>query len=346
MSSKQEDRRKRIYNFYLENRSHGKEFTVNHFKAENVPKTTIYRIIQSAENDSGHQRIVGSGRKAQIMTKKRIGHLKKTFKGRDGVTIRQAARKFDCSKSHIHKTLSEKTTIVCRKKINIPDRSEAQKIRIKTCVDRLYRKLGGVSCVMDDESYFTLSHSTINGNQFFYSSDVKATPANTKYRTKKKFEKKLLVWLCFSEKGMAEPYFIPSGLAVNQKIYLEECIKSRLIPFIKEHHSDGNYVFWPDLASSHYAKTVTKYLDENKVKYVFKEDNPPNLPECRPIEDLWSILKGKVYANNWKAETLDQLQLRIVKCLDELDKDLVNRLFRDTRLRLGRVRSNGLPEDK
>ena len=53
MSSKQEDRRKRIYDFYLENRSRGKEFTVNHFKAENFPKTTIYRIIQSAENDSG-----------------------------------------------------------------------------------------------------------------------------------------------------------------------------------------------------------------------------------------------------------------------------------------------------
>ena len=116
MSSKKEDRRKRIYDFYLENLSRGKEFTVNHFNTENVPKTTIYRIIQSAENDYGHSRIVGSGRKAQIMPKKRIGHLKKTFNGRDEVTIRQAARKFDRSKSHIHKALSEKTTIVCRKK--------------------------------------------------------------------------------------------------------------------------------------------------------------------------------------------------------------------------------------
>ena len=86
------------------------------------------RIILSAENDSGHKRIVGSGRKAQIMTNKRIGHLKKTLKGRDGVTIRQAARKFDCSKSHIHKALSEKTTIVCQKKENIPERNAAQKV--------------------------------------------------------------------------------------------------------------------------------------------------------------------------------------------------------------------------
>ena len=46
------------------------------------------------------------------MTNKRIEHLKKTLKGRDGVTIRQGARKFDCTKSHINKALSEKTTIV------------------------------------------------------------------------------------------------------------------------------------------------------------------------------------------------------------------------------------------
>ena len=62
------------------------------------------------------------------MTKKRIGHLKKTLKGRDGVKIRQAARKFDCSNSHKLKALSEKTTIVCQKKENIPERNAAQKV--------------------------------------------------------------------------------------------------------------------------------------------------------------------------------------------------------------------------
>ena len=82
----------------------------------------------SAENDSGHKRILGRGRKAQITTNKRIGHLKKTLKGRDGVTIRQGVRNFDCNKSHIHKALSKKTTIACQKKENIPERSADQKV--------------------------------------------------------------------------------------------------------------------------------------------------------------------------------------------------------------------------
>ena len=135
---------------------------------------------------------------------------------------------------------------------------------------------------MDDESYFTLSHTNINGNGQFYSSDISQTPASVKYKSVTKFQKKMLVWSCFSEKGISSPYIVPSGLAVNQKVYLEEMIKKRLIPFIEKHHSDGQYIFWPDLASSHYAKSVIEYLREKKVNFVEKEDNPANVQ--KPIQ--------------------------------------------------------------
>jgi len=77
-------------------------------------------------------------------------------------------------------------------------------------------------------------------------------------------------------------------------------------------------VFWPDLASSHYAKSVVNYLNEEKVNFVQKFENPPNIPEARPIEDFWGIIKGEVYKNNWQAENLDQLQNRIKFCLKKL----------------------------
>src|SRR5689334_10507280 len=101
MVSKQEDRRKRIYEFYLANRNKGKIFTLNHFKEKNVPERTIYRIIERAENNSGHKRVQGSGRIAKKMTKKNIRLLKNMFDHHDGVSQRQAARKFDCSQQYI-----------------------------------------------------------------------------------------------------------------------------------------------------------------------------------------------------------------------------------------------------
>jgi len=75
------------------------------------------------------------------------------------------------------------------------------------------------------------------------------------------------------------------------------------------------YLFWPDLASSHYAKIVTEHFEAEGINYVLKKDNPPNVPEARPIEDFWGILKGKVYENNWKAEYLEKLEARIKFCL-------------------------------
>jgi hypothetical protein len=345
MSSKQEERRKRIYDFYLANREKGRKFTLDHFKVEKVPRQTISNIIQRAENETGHKRVQGSGRVAKKMNKKAIDRLKKMFNHRDGVSQRQAARKFGCNQSHICRTLAKKTSIrVCKKK-KIPLRTDDQRERIRICCDRLYRKLQGKSCILDDESYFTLAHSTLNGNDNYYSSDTAQTPSSVKFRSVTKFEKKMLVWLCFSDKGMSKPYFVPSGLAVNQFIYLEECIKKRLVPFIEAHHSDGQYLFWPDLASAHYANSVTDYFDEENIHFVAKSDNPPNVPECRPVEDFWSILKGMVYANNWQAKDLTQLRARITQCLKNVDLELVKAIFKSSRRRVGKVRTQGVIEE-
>ena len=125
-------------------------------------------------------------------------------------------------------------------------RTEAQRERIRICCDRLYRKLEQKSCIIDDESYFTSSHSSINGNDNFYSSDIAQTPASVKYRPTSKFEQKILFLLCSSKKGASKPYFISSGFAVNQYIYKKEFIKKRLVPFIEEHHSDDQYILWPE----------------------------------------------------------------------------------------------------
>ena len=100
---------------------------------------------------------------------------------------------------------------------------------------------------------------------------------------------------------------------MNQEIYLNEFIKKKTIPFIEKHHSNGKYIFWPDLTTSHYAKTVVDYMDEN-VNFMKKEDNPANLPKICLIEDFWGILKGKVYMHNYQAKNLNQLHNRIMLC--------------------------------
>ena len=135
------------------------------------------------------------------------------------------------------------------------------------------------------------------------------TPTDVKYKYKSKFEPKLLVWIAISPKGMTKPVFFKSGLAVNQYVYRDECLSKFLIPFINKFYRAYRYVFWPDLASSHYSKLVQQYLNENNIQYVPKLTYQTNVSKARPIEDFWAILKQKVYKDDWKAKNVNELSL-------------------------------------
>ncbi len=44
------------------------------------------------------------------------------------------------------------------------------------------------------------------------------------------------------------------------------------------------------------------------------------VPQIRPIEDIWGILKQMVYTENCQARDLDQLARRIREKINEIDK--------------------------
>jgi transposase len=232
MASKQETLRSRVYNFYSENINAGKLYTVHHFQAEGVPKATVYRILKRFQVNLPASRQSGSGGSNRKMTTRKKAALKRAMDNKDGISQRQAAQRFQCSQPTINRTL-KKLGIKARKKQRIPQRTEKQQSDAKKLCGRLYRKFSKAAWIIDDESYFTLSHSTVNGNNIFYTSDIKNTPPSAKFSSKTKFEKKVLVWLAIGPNGWSDPLIKESNFAINGTVYLEECIKKRLIPYIR-----------------------------------------------------------------------------------------------------------------
>ena len=57
---------------------------------------------------------------------------------------------------------------------------------------RLFIKNHNVDFILEDELYFTLSNTTLTGNDRFYSDDVQNTPYDVKNKMKAKNEQKLL----------------------------------------------------------------------------------------------------------------------------------------------------------
>ena len=221
-----------------------------------------------------------------------------------------------------------------------------KKQTIYQSVQPFYRKYRDREFVLDDECYFTKRRTNSNGNDIFYSNNKDLAPANIKFKKVAKFEYKLLVYIVISPRGVSEPFIQPSGNAVNQFIYRDNCLASLLLPFIKKYHSDGNYIFWPDLASSHYAEHAIDFLCENLVHHVDKKDNPANLPEARPIEDFWALVKNKVYGNNWEAKNLEQLEVKIRKCLKEMDIATIQRTMGKVKKRLDKIRRLDIIENR
>ena len=43
---------------------------------------------------------------------------------------------------------------------------------------------------------------------------------------------------------------------------------------------------------------TTDFVDQEGANYVEKEDNPTEVPQCRPVEDFFGLL-ARVYHRNW-----------------------------------------------
>ena len=88
---------------------------------------------------------------------------------------------------------------------------------------------------------------------------------------------------------------------------LSTILSMRVIPFIREKHSDDWHYFWPDLALAHYADATQQFLKDERICYIPKYGNPPAMASLCPMEDFWAALKKEKYGSRWEAEDFTQL---------------------------------------
>jgi len=249
-----------LYQLMINNPMKTKEEIAKLFMELGYKNATVYRWIALVEKNKSLKRKKGSGRPLKIATRKNLIRLRNHFDHKSGRSQKIFVQRLGCTQAYVSMMLKNSTHIKGRKKFKRPLLTIEQRRAARPKCGILYKKYGKLDFILDDESYFTLSHTAQSGNNIFYSSNLNLTPESVSSNYRSKYEPKLLVYILISPRGMCKPYFRPSGLAVNQDVYLEECIKKLLIPFIRENYRPGQYVFWPDLASCHYAHKVQDYL--------------------------------------------------------------------------------------
>lgn len=330
--------RRSIYN--LVGRVHKSEI-ITIFENQDVSRRTIYRTIAECEQGIPCMNLPKSGR-PRIFTAARAQRLILRAKNTLGTSVRRLARHFGTSKSTISRELV-RSGQKYRKRRKAPKYTANQLARIPVCC-RTLRRIhfsNNRVIILDDEKYFTLTNSEIKGNDGFYTDNIAEVPDNVRYKAKAKFADKVLVWCAISSRGVSRPYVgRVRGEALDSRSYIDNCL-TKLVTFIEEQHNGDDIMFWPDLASCHYARQTQNWLVDHDIPFVPRDSNPPNLPQARPIEDFWALLSRKVYDGGWEAQNEEQLRRRISRKIREIDVNTVQNLMRDIRRKLRLVEDHG-----
>lgn len=145
----------------------------------------------------------------------------------------------------------------------------------------------------------------------------------------------VMLWGCFSgKKGRGSLFFLPKNQTMNSDVYMG-VLQDKLFPWMEMHQVDK---FLQDGAPCHKSKRVMALLQQQEFIVL---DWPGNSPDLNPIENVWSIMKGKLK----KDQTITSLPLLIsalkVMWVRDLPVDLFKKLAHSMPNRLRMCIANG-----
>ena len=137
------------------------------------------------------------------------------------------------------------------------------------------------------------------------------------------------VWAAFSIKGRTPLVLIEVNL--NQALYLN-ILKHYLLPFADERHgSRENAIYQQDGCGTHRAKSVSSFLDAEKVQLL---PCPAQSSDLNPIENTWAMLKRKLRTQSTYPTSKSGLFERLSEIWDKLPDSYFEKLMQSMSTRV------------
>lgn len=334
-SKKCEHDAERIIQFFMTNNG-DRKITIKHFVDEGCKRRTIQQVLKRYVDTDKVGYSKKSGPQPSVLTAKQLQKIKNHYMRNPNISERSTAAKFKISKTSVANA-KKKLRIKSKKKITGPNYVKDQKERAERSLRKLYKLSipsgGNKFFVMDDETYCPVDPSQVPGNEYYNIVDDCEIDNEFKTKRKSKFYPKYLVWQAIAQDGQVSEPYITSG-TINKQVYLEECVKKHLVPFINKLKQDHDVIFWPDMATSHYATIVCNYLNEHKIDYITKERNAPAVPNQRPIERFWALCKRRYKVLNKECDTIRKFKNAWVKISKEVAQKSGANLFKNFKHKL------------
>lgn len=139
----------------------------------------------------------------------------------------------------------------------------------------------------------------------------------------------VMMWGCFSASGVGRIRFLDKGETCNTAWYLK-VLDNQVKWSARDLFLDEDFVLQDDGAPCHRSKPVKDFI-RNRGWQVL--DWPPQSPDLNPIENLWALVKRRVWTQNF-SKTVD-LRAKIIHVwFHQLDKQLLETLALSMKNRL------------
>ena len=158
-----------IYHFYENNGNYKINETVKHFVQEGHNNYTVRRILKRCIERNTSERFPVNINPPILRTNDIIGQVQRVFSTNPNISVRQAAKQLNISRSTVQRIKRENLGLSAYTKKKAPKQNPTQKTRAKAgCRHVLYRSRGR-AILMDDETYVHLDSSQVPGRNFYHS---------------------------------------------------------------------------------------------------------------------------------------------------------------------------------
>lgn len=271
------------------------------------PKSFIQRWVQRKVTTGGLKRKKVSGRPKKL-TSDVLGLMKRSLKAKATGSQRRTQRKLQSQGIK----LSQST--ICRAKKQLGLRRVKEKKKPKLTEANNAKRLDFAKekrakdywkrVLFTDETIFLLEPPP----QYRYVEADEEQPI----KERSKYSKKIMVWAGISWYGKSKIILVGKSESIDSEKYQE--VVSKGLPSIRSIFANQpRWIFQQDGARCHTSRSTRKWFHEQDMEIL--DPWPANSPDLNIIENLWPVLKERVYMRSFRTE---QGLFRIVK--EEWDK--------------------------
>jgi len=173
-----------------------------------------------------------------------------------------------------------------------------------------------------DETHFYLGHH----GRTYVRRPVGESHDPKYMRQEKQLHGKVSLWGCICAEGLGHAELYAGSL---DSIRHRDILRHSLIKSFRQFYPSGPWNFQQDNVRFHTTPETVTYLHERGVTLI---EWPPWSPDLNPIENLWNVLKARVYARF--PQSMEEMEAVIREEWADIDLKFISRICRSMPQRL------------